>query len=129
MISLICLLFVVGLLSPMTQALKKHNPDAKRVVVALAPDTDADAVAHAHGYVNLGELESLVGYHLFEESEDRKRQVSVAFEWGPKGGRYWTEANTNVLKRLCCFCANVEFCTRLATSASDVLERANEAAT
>lgn len=64
--------------APTTGALLKHNPDAKRVVVAVLPGADVDAVARAHGYVNLGELESLSGYHVFEESDDRKREVRCA---------------------------------------------------
>lgn len=41
-------------------------------------NSDADFVAAQHGYVNLGELESLEGYHLFEELPQRKREVRKA---------------------------------------------------
>lgn len=66
----ICCCFVL-----IANGLKKHDPNAKRVVVQLAHDADADRVAAEHGYANLGELESLRGYHVFEELESRKRQV------------------------------------------------------
>lgn len=68
---LLCLVLIVC-------ALKRHNPNAKRVVVQLASGisaADADQAAAEHGYVNLGELDSLAGYHVFEEIENRKRQV------------------------------------------------------
>ena len=68
---LLCLVLIVC-------ALKRHNPNAKRVVVQLASGisaADADQAAAEHGYVNLGELDSLAGYHVFEELDDRKRQV------------------------------------------------------
>jgi CRISPR/Cas system-associated endonuclease Cas3-HD len=63
-------------------ALLKHDKRQARVVVSLHDHARerADAIATEHGYRNLGEHESLSGYFIFEELENRKREV-CCFSW------------------------------------------------
>jgi hypothetical protein len=72
------MLFIVHLLlfASTINGLRKHNPELRRIVVRLTNAEHADTVAAEHGYVNLGSLDALPDYHLFEEIVDRKREVS-----------------------------------------------------